>query len=520
MSTRSAGALSGLLAALALPPFGLWPLVFSALVPLTLALSRTGLARRDVVGAGLGFGIVFYGVVLHWVPFTLRGLLPLGFLLGLLVLAVLAAVAGFQALVLWRFLSSGAIPLLAVPAVWAGFEFLLLHAGPLAFPWTPLGLALAAAPGWAGGAEWVGVGGLTVWIGVVNGAIVGVVMSKSGRGRALAAMAASVLVLGPGLTGLVRERTLVTRSLPPILLGQMAVGRDVLLRQDLRDPAAFASLQRIFDDASATAEEAGGWIAIPDGPNASSERQDARPTILILPEAPFASKWEDGVGRRVEGYARALGIPVLAGVRTAGLDEPTGTEEPTRNAAVLVPPDEEARLVHGKTRLVPGVEWPGFAPGPSGGVLSVGSMGIGVVICFESAFGSEAGRLRREGADLLVNPTNDAWFEPRIGGAPPAALAQYRAHLVLRAIETRMGAVRSSLGGENLVISPTGETLFSRPAGAEGIDAVRPLTSSVVSGYTRYGDLGGLAGVLLLIALAWRARGWRPVEHAPAGRYT
>lgn len=513
MGTRSAGALSGLLAALALPPFALWPLAFSALVPLTLALSRPGLARRDVVQAGLGFGAVFYGVTLHWIPFTLRGLLPLGFLAGVLVLAILAGVAGFQALVLRRLLSGGAIPLLAVPAVWAGFEFLLAHAGPLAFPWTPLGLSLASAPGWAGGAEWMGVRGLTLWIGVVNGAFAGVLMSRPGRRRGLAALAAGVLAVAPGLAGVVRERTLATRPLPPILLGQMDVGRDTLLRRDLRDHAAFASLRRILEAAPMTATSGSGA----DG---GGEATPEAPTVLILPEAPFAAEWEAGVGDSIEAYARALDLPILAGARTVGGWASAPEEDGPRNAVLLVEPDGEARLVHAKSRLVPGVEAPGFAAGPAGGVPEVGATGLGIVICFEAAFGDEARRLRGEGADLLVNPTNDAWFAPGLDGAPAAAHAQYRAHLVLRAIENRMGAVRSSLGGESLVVAPTGEVLLSRATGGEGIVVVRPVTSSVVSGYTRYGDLGGLAGILLLFALLWQTRGWRPVEHASGGGYT
>ena len=136
MSLRFAGALSGVLGALALPPFSVWPLALGALVPLGLALSEPA-SRRDVVAAGLWFGALFYGIVLYWVPFTLHGMTALGPLIGVLAVAMLVPVGAAQALVAHRLLTVGVYPpFLVLPAVWVTSKLLLRLAGPLAMPWS------------------------------------------------------------------------------------------------------------------------------------------------------------------------------------------------------------------------------------------------------------------------------------------------------------------------------------------------------------------------------------------------
>ncbi len=477
MRAKTAGALSGAMAAASLPPFDLWPLGFVALVPLGWALSDPESIRSDAVAGGLAFGAVFYGLLLHWAPFTLHGLVSLGALSGLFLLGILAGVAGIQGLVLRRLLVRSG-PLLALPAVWGGTEFLLAHFGPLAMPWTPLGLALAAVPEVAGPAEWIGVRGLSMWIAGVNGVALLVLrglLSPTGRSpRTVTGLLLLLALVGvPALWGKVRAEALATRPLPSVLVVQLDLPREQLLIPELRDRRAGEALDRVLSG-----------LMVADHPVA----------FALLPEAPFASPWDEGRAETITGYAARMEFPFLVG---SHLREEGGL----KNALLLVGPDGEVRTVHGKTRLVPLAEWPGLEAGPRGGVLELGGTMVGVLICSESSFGGEARRLARGGADLLLNPTNDGWFRPGMMGRSTAAHAQHRAHLVMRAVETRKGAVRSPLGGELLVVGPTGEVLSSEPRGGEGAFIVHPLTSPVTSGFVRLGDLSGwLSGLLLLIA--------------------
>lgn len=485
MSARGAGSASGALAALALPPFGLWPLAFAALVPLGVYLSASLRTRDAAIRAGLWFAGVHYGVVLHWIPFTLHGMTPFGALLGLLALGVLTLTGGLLVLALHRLLDSGCSPLIAIPAVWVVAESLLARAGPLAMPWTPLGLALAGSPALATPAEWGGVSVLTLWLGLVNGALVCCLCRPRG-GLGLRGLGSALLVLGPVLFGAVRTAGLPTEDGAPVWVAAIPMTRTELLEPERRELAAAESLARI----SAALR-----------PGLAS--QAPGPVALLLPEAPFRARWSAGTGERIAPLAAEAGVPVLAGSLVLAGTTPDRTGPQLRNGVVLVEPDGRTELVHGKVRLVPGVESNGLAPGPRGSVLQLGGgLAAGVVICFEAAFGRDVRELRRAGGSLLVNPSNEGWFTPVFPLLGAAARAQHHAHLVLRAVETRMAVVKPSVGGELVVLGPDGVPVQRlRPRNAT-VEEVTPPISTTTTLYVRFGDLGGLAGLGLLLAAA------------------
>jgi apolipoprotein N-acyltransferase len=104
----------------------------------------------------------------------------------------------------------------------------------------------------------------------------------------------------------------------------------------------------------------------------------------------------------------------------------------------------------------------------------------------------------REGSDLLVNITNDAWFGR--SSAPYQHLAMTR----FRAVENRIWLARAANTGISAIVSPSGRIvarslLFERLAlhGPVGLGA-RPTF------YTRYGDV--LPLLMFLPALWWLFR--------------
>ncbi|MSR22246.1 MAG: hypothetical protein EXR92_01685 [Gemmatimonadetes bacterium] len=499
------GATSGIMAALALPPFDLWPLAFVALVPLARALSDP--EPDEAVRTGFAFGAAYYGILLHWVPITLHGVVPLGALSGVLFLGIMTGLGGAQALVLRELIVRRGVPVaLALPVVFAGTELLLAHLGPLSVPWISLSLSLSSVPEMAGIAEWVGATGVTFWIAAVNGGASAALGAASFSPRALAIALATILLgVAPAHWGIRRAERLALVPLPPMLVAQLAIPREDLVDSARRDARA-----------SAGAERAVSEVERAEGPS---------PVLAVFPEAPWASAWSDTLEEELRGYAERLGSPLLAGVHLgpsgAGLAPAVGGR---RNVAILVdasgveqagagrlgtPSRAPSRLVHAKVRLVPGVERPGLIPGPGGGVLQVEGLSSGVLICFEVAFAADARRYRAAGAELLLNPSNDSWFRPNWEGVGSFAMAQHRAHLVLRTIETRMGAVRSSVGGELLVVEPTGRVALSRPAGGEGIERVVPTTTRIVTGFVRFGDWVGWLSLLLLGAMLLQPPGPR-----------
>jgi apolipoprotein N-acyltransferase len=239
-------------------------------------------------------------------------------------------------------------------------------------------------------------------------------------------------------------------------------------------------------------------------------RQDTAVRLVVWPEAVVPDfflrhpDWEAAIGR----LAAELRTPLLVG----GLDAvpgPDGVYVPF-NAAFFFDTTGSGRRapVYHKHYLVPIVErvpfvdprwfgglryFGGFGVGEALPVYRVGDAGFGTLICYESAFEDLPRRYRREGADFLVNITNDSWY------GRTAAPYQHAAHLVMRAIETRMGIARSASTGISMFVDPFGRTFQSTPLFVERVESRTVLTTDGRTLYVRWGDWVGL---LVLVGTA------------------
>ena len=122
-------------------------------------------------------------------------------------------------------------------------------------------------------------------------------------------------------------------------------------------------------------------------------------------------------------------------------------------------------------------------------------------ICFEDTFGYLSRDFVRNGADLIVNLSNDAWSK-----SLPAQM-QHLSMAVFRAVENRRSLVRSTASGQTCAVDPNGKILAMAPPFEEAwlcaeVPVVNPATL-----YTRYGDYLGLfftiAAIFLLISGAF-----------------
>lgn len=178
---------------------------------------------------------------------------------------------------------------------------------------------------------------------------------------------------------------------------------------------------------------------------------------------------------------------------------------PPQNLAVLLRPDDGSPERYRKRRLVPMVEWrPGdVAMGPEGPGVLGGA--YGALICWEAVFPSEARRARRAGAELFVNVSNDAWFSAS-GAWGRAGAHQHAAHLVLRAVEHRVGAVRSANGGPSFVVAPTGRILLVGSGAGPNVTVAEVRSATGLTTYARTGDLAGAGSVVVAALLVWVGR--------------
>jgi apolipoprotein N-acyltransferase len=143
----------------------------------------------------------------------------------------------------------------------------------------------------------------------------------------------------------------------------------------------------------------------------------------------------------------------------------------------LVPFAEDGRFA----RLFGGAP-SGYAAGRGDRILPATALRIGAALCVESMSPELVRRSVRDGADLLVNLSNDAWF----GGAAPA---RHQLDIAtLRAVENRRYLVRAAATGFSAVIDPQGRTLALSELDAFQVLNATVRASHVVTPYQRFGD--------------------------------
>ncbi|MBQ6669436.1 MAG: apolipoprotein N-acyltransferase, partial [Deltaproteobacteria bacterium] len=150
------------------------------------------------------------------------------------------------------------------------------------------------------------------------------------------------------------------------------------------------------------------------------------------------------------------------------------------------------KLVHGLGDFSPGIAKP----------LLLGKTRIGTLICFEAVFPELARHwVRKEGCDLLVNVTNDAWF------GRSAAPFQHIAMTTFRAVENRVWIARAANTGISALIAPSGRIDAATGLFEETIAQGQVGLGGTRTFYNRWGDVGPqlcVAATLLLAGLAMR----------------
>jgi apolipoprotein N-acyltransferase len=116
-------------------------------------------------------------------------------------------------------------------------------------------------------------------------------------------------------------------------------------------------------------------------------------------------------------------------------------------------------------------------------------------ICFEDTFGYLSREFVRNGAELIVNLTNDAWSK-----SLPAQM-QHLSMAVFRAVENRRSMVRSTASGQTCGIDPSGRILAMAEPFTESALTVEVPVTGVETLYTRYGDFLPRLFIVLLVLL-------------------
>lgn len=442
-------ALLGVISAMALPPYGLAPvllLTMPALLGMIDAAPRARIAARR----GFVFGLAHHCLGIWWITEAVLvraaefwWAVPLAVPLLAAVLAIFIALPCALA---WR-ARPGLARILALSGAWVlgdlARQFVLTG-----FPWNPLGSVLAV-PGQAGdvllqGAALAGMHGLTLIV------VLAACLPALGR-RGIAGSALIIAALA--LYG-------VQRLAPAAPLGWDAV----LVQANVPEAEHLAHWQdRAW--AEAIFQRNLDLTAAGVAPYA---RVGAPPVLVVWPET--ASPWwvaQDETARRMIADAAGPALAALVGSpRQAGPDD-------DRNAMVVVRQDASVGGTYDKAHLVPyGEYFPsylpirlgerGWTPGPGVRTLHVAGLpSFGPLICYEAIFPGQVVDAADRPA-MLVNITNDAWFGDSSG--PRQHLVQAR----LRAIEEGLPVLRAANTGISALIDPYGRITARLELGLRG----------------------------------------------------
>ncbi len=136
-----------------------------------------------------------------------------------------------------------------------------------------------------------------------------------------------------------------------------------------------------------------------------------------------------------------------------------------------------------------------YVAGNSSAIMSVENGKIGSVICFESIYPHLARQSVLDGAELLVEFTNDSWLETS------PAMYQHLAHGVFRSVENGRYLIRSANSGISAVIDSRGKIKSTLGINEQGVitDTV-PFTTEQTF-YTKTGDV--IFPSVVAITLIW-----------------
>lgn len=217
------------------------------------------------------------------------------------------------------------------------------------------------------------------------------------------------------------------------------------------------------------------------------------PILVVLPESPMNFMYEDDreFQKFVNDFARRNNVSVLFNSA-----EPDATNGKYFNSAVMVGPQGGETGQYDKIYLLPFGEAvppflegivPGFVGNFSYGreydLLPLGDAKAGVMICFESHFGQLSRRFVADGADVIIEMTNDGYL------GPTPVLRQHLANAVFRAVETNRPVLRVTNVGVTAYINEKGAIL---DAAGTYQEATRVWSVSKSDGsqtfYVKYGD--------------------------------
>jgi len=377
--------------------------------------------------------------------------------------------------------------LVAAPFLWVAVE--LARTRITAFPWELLGYAQTGNFALTRIATFTGVYGLSFEIMLVNSVFAAAFLAaKERRKRLLVAACAAVVILQTGQW----------LAPPPVAADHTAL----LVQPDIPIQTGEMWTKDYFES---TLRE---LTAISLRP--AAEKAGQRYDLIVWPESPSPFYTNDPLFRdAVSELARHAGTWVVAGsigitpamhaTMNSGGGNSSGESSQIFNSAALVNPRGEWVGRYDKVHLVPFGEYLPFPQvfafaggltkevgefqrGTSRTPLDAGGQRLGMFICYESIFPDEVRQGPLQGAQVLVNISNDGWY------GDSGAWKQHLQQTQMRAIENERWLLAATNTGMTASIDPYGRIVAATPRKVRTALAAPYALSLRTSFYTRHGD--------------------------------
>ena len=490
--------LSSFLLFLAFPKHDLYLLAWVGLVPLLIAIH----GRSPIFGFLLCLicGVAFFTGIFLWI-FEVPGY---RFLHHVFIGLYLGPLFGLFGLAFNFIARRWGVTLadLTAPFLWVSLEFIRSNLGFLTLPWALLAHSQYQCPPIIQLSSVTGAYGISFLIVMVNSALTALILAffpgfarhkpapffRPSRGTTIS------IVLGTAvLTGLV------------FVYGHMT------LRKPVSEKTVRTSLLQgnIHREMKTNPKKHASFI-MQKYADLTREAVQEQPRLIVWPEAatPGFVLMNMTLLRQLTSLVRETGTHFLIGSSEYPKFEKGHSPGPkgTGNTAPFFSPEGKVLGQYLKIHLVPFGEyvplkeiipWPRFIvpegkksfeiPGKEFTLFEMDGAKFGTVICWEIVFPELFRQFVRNGANFMLNITNEGWFGE-------TALYQMLAISVFRAVENRVSVARAANTGISCFIDPFGKIITkvqnnNRDTLVEGYITREIHLSRQRTFYTRYGDV-------------------------------
>lgn len=342
----------------------------------------------------------------------------------------------------------------------------------LSFPWTRVSLGQYKATALIQSASIFGTDGVDMLILVINALITIAVLSEHKKRIAVSAVAAVIFCANLGF-GIIKTNQQPNGNKITILTVQASITQDEKWSSDgdtvCYDAYSSLTKENISDDVD----------------------------LVLWPESavPKVYKNENALSQ-YKKLSKEIDVPLLAGIilktskgntnNTLLIDQ-NGLQS-TYTKRQMVPFGEYMPYKKILSKLFPmltelNIIEDDYISGDSAAIMQVAGGKVGNIICFESIYPSLTRQSVLDGAEIMVEATNDSWLKDS------PAMQQHLAHGVFRSVESGRYLIRSANSGISAVIDSHGNIKSQLDVNEQGVIIDTVYFNSQQTPYTTMGDI-------------------------------